>query len=307
MAKVIERQEGGSAEGHFGPCSGIIGGEFNDGKPYGYGGGACEGFGYTQTIPPQNAQAQATPEVVERQAGGSAGGHLGPGEGVIGGDLNNGKPYGYAGGAFNGQGTTVTLAARVPEPTQMMVERQAGGAAGGHLGPGEGTIGGDLNNGKPYGFAGGAFGGVGYTQTIAAREPEPTQMMIERQAGGSAGGHLGPGEGTIGGDLNNGKPYGYAGGAFDGMGTTITLAARQPQATGPEIGGGLAGTEGPFQGTAGGAINGPTGFVQGCLGGAFDGMGTTACFPVSTAPAETKVSLKNHLALDMSLTGIGHC
>lgn len=113
-------------------------------------------------------------------------------------------------------------------------------------------------------------------------------QVVRRQAGGSAEGHLGPLEGTIGGDADNGKPYGYAGGAVDGMGTTVTLAARMPQTT-QEIGGGLAGTEGPFEGTAGGAINGPTGFVQGCLGGAVDGMGTTACFPVETAPAPTQV------------------
>lgn len=54
-----------------------------------------------------------------------------------------------------------------------------------------------------------------------------------------------------------------------------------------EIGGGAAGTLGPFDGTAGGAINGPTGFVQGCLGGAGPGAGTTVCFPVATAPAPT--------------------
>ena len=56
-----------------------------------------------------------------------------------------------------------------------------------------------------------------------------------------------------------------------------------------EIGGGLAGTLGPGEATAGGAINGPTGFVQGCLGGAFVSEGTTACFPVATAPAKTNV------------------
>lgn len=56
-----------------------------------------------------------------------------------------------------------------------------------------------------------------------------------------------------------------------------------------EIGGGLAGTLGPGEATAGGAIDGPTGFVQGCLGGAFVSEGTTACFPVATAPAKTNV------------------
>ncbi|KAF7187942.1 hypothetical protein HII31_10842 [Pseudocercospora fuligena] len=60
------------------------------------------------------------------------------------------------------------------------------------------------------------------------------------------------------------------------------------------IGGGIAGTAGPADGTAGGAINGPTGFVQGCIGGAFSSSGTTACFPVATAPAPTDT--KSHEA-----------
>ncbi|KAK4496978.1 hypothetical protein PRZ48_011427 [Zasmidium cellare] len=112
-----------------------------------------------------------------------------------------------------------------------------------------------------------------------------------RQAGGTVDGHLGPAEGTLGGDLNNGEPYGFGGGDIGGTGTTITLAARAAETTSSQqIGGGIAGTLGPLEGTAGGAIDGPTGFVQGCLGGAVGGVGTTACFPVATPPAPTETA-----------------
>lgn len=57
-----------------------------------------------------------------------------------------------------------------------------------------------------------------------------------------------------------------------------------------EVGGGIDGNLGQFQGTAGGAINGPTGFVQGCIGGSGPGAAKTECFPVETAPAPTAVS-----------------